>query len=292
MPDKPFEWVPKEDILSFEELFSVIKIAVDDGVNKIRITGGEPLLRHDLDRFIAMINAYNQDIDLALTTNGYLLKQYAKSLYDAGLKRVNISLDSLDPATMQKIAQKDVLDTVLEGVEEALAVGLQLKLNMVPLWGINDSEVLFMLEYCKKRAIVVRFIEYMHNTHAKDSLRGMRSKDILQLINKKYSIQDFGLKEGSPSHIYGLEDGYEFGIIEPHDDSFCKSCDRLRINAEGFLIPCLYFDEAQSIKEAIKQKDYVQTKKILKQVVADKPEKNRWSEDEQRSTRAFYETGG
>ncbi|MGM0623543.1 MAG: radical SAM protein, partial [Campylobacterota bacterium] len=175
MPDKPFEWVPKEDILSFEELFSVIKIAVDDGVNKIRITGGEPLLRHDLDRFIAMINAYNQDIDLALTTNGYLLKQYAKSLYDAGLKRVNISLDSLDPATMQKIAQKDVLDTVLEGVEEALAVGLQLKLNMVPLWGINDSEVLFMLEYCKKRAIVVRFIEYMHNTHAKDSLRGMRS---------------------------------------------------------------------------------------------------------------------
>ncbi|MGM0623471.1 MAG: GTP 3',8-cyclase MoaA, partial [Campylobacterota bacterium] len=150
----------------------------------------------------------------------------------------------------------------------------------------------FMLEYCKKRAIVVRFIEYMHNTHAKDSLRGMRSKDILQLINKKYSIQDLGLKEGSPSHIYGLEDGYEFGIIEPHDDSFCKSCDRLRINAEGFLIPCLYFDEAQSIKEAIKQKDYVQTKKILKQVVADKPEKNRWSEDEQRSTRAFYETGG
>lgn len=292
MPDKPFEWVPKENILSFEELFEFVKIALDEGVNKVRISGGEPLLRHDLDKFIKMISEYKKGIDLALTTNAYLLKGYAKDLKDAGLGRVNISLDSLDTATVAKIAQKDVLKNVLEGIEKALEVGLKVKINMVPLKGINDNEIVSMFNYCKQRGITLRYIEYMENSFAKNDLKGLNSLEIIDQLKTAYSVEDMGMQWGSPSHYYS-GDGYEFGIIEPHRDDFCESCNRIRLTAEGFLIPCLYFDEAKSIKEAIKAKDYVKAKEILKEVVKDKPEKNRWSEeDSEVSARAFYETGG
>lgn len=140
MPEKPFSWVPKENLLSFEQLFLFIKVAIDEGVNKICITGGEPLLREDLDTFIRMIYDYKPDIDLALTTNGYLLPDVAYRLKAAGLKRLNISLDSLKPDVAAKIAQKDVLGKVLDGIERALTVGLKVKINMVPLKGINDDE--------------------------------------------------------------------------------------------------------------------------------------------------------
>ena len=291
MPEKPFEWVHKEDILSFEELFKFVKLAIDEGITKIRITGGEPLLRHDLDRFIKMIATYSPDIDLALTTNGYLLHDCAQALKKAGLKRVNISLDSLDKATVHKIAQKDVLQDVLRGIDKALSCGLVLKLNMVPLRGINDHEILPMLQYCKERKITVRFIEYMQNKAAKTDLVGLKSCEILKLIEDKHSVEDLGLKRGSPSHRYLLDGEYEFGIIEPHEDDFCKSCDRIRLDAEGYLIPCLYFDEAKSLRPMIKANDMDGVKHILHSVIEDKPEKNRFSSSEV-SSRAFYETGG
>ncbi|MCG3716542.1 radical SAM protein, partial [Aliarcobacter butzleri] len=129
MPEKPFSWVPRENLLSYEDLFKFIKASIDEGIKKVRITGGEPLLREDLDFFIKMVFDYKKDIDLALTTNGYLLSKMAKKLKDAGLKRVNISLDTLNKETAQKIAQKDVLEKVLEGIEEASKVGLKIKIN-------------------------------------------------------------------------------------------------------------------------------------------------------------------
>ncbi|MFA6550862.1 MAG: radical SAM protein, partial [Candidatus Gracilibacteria bacterium] len=113
MPEKPFSWVPKENLLSFEELFEFIKVSIDEGVKKIRITGGEPLLREDLDKFVKMIHDYRNDIDLAMTTNAYLLKGAAQKLYDAGLRRINVSIDSLIPDVAEKIAKKDVLSHVL-----------------------------------------------------------------------------------------------------------------------------------------------------------------------------------
>ncbi len=161
MPEKPFSWVPKENLLSFEELFSFAKVAIDEGVTKIRLTGGEPLLRDKLDNLVRMIHDYKPDIDLALTSNGFLLSKMAQKLKDAGLKRINISLDSLKPAVAAQIAQKNVLGPVLEGIDKALSVGLGVKINMVPLKGINDAEILDILEYCMDRSIKVRFIEYM-----------------------------------------------------------------------------------------------------------------------------------
>ena len=297
MPEKPFSWVPKENLLSFEELFLFVKVAIDEGVTKIRLTGGEPLLRENLDSFIKMISDYKPDIDLALTTNAYLLPEAAQRLKDAGLKRLNISLDSLKSEVAAKIAGKDVLGKVLEGIDKALAVGLKIKINMVPLKGINDGEILDILAYCKERNIKVRFIEYMENRHADQSLKGMHGKEILEKVKEGHTIRALGREGASPSFNYALEDGTEFGLIDPHKHDFCENCNRIRLTAEGNLIPCLYFDEAMSIAESVKKGDIQGAADVLAQVLKDKPKENRWSEEnpneeKEISTRAFYETGG
>jgi cyclic pyranopterin phosphate synthase len=164
---------------------------------------------------------------------------------------------------------------------------------MVPMKGINETEILDVLEYCKLRKMPVRFIEYMENVHAMVDIKGMNSNELLSIIGKKYNYVDEGFDGHSPSHYYMLEDGYQFGIIEPHKDDFCSTCNRIRLTAEGLLIPCLYFDEAMSIKDAIQRGDIKEATLILKEVVRTKPEKNRWGdEDGEKSKRAFYETGG
>ena len=291
MPEKPFSWVPRENLLTFEELFKFVKVAIDEGVRKIRITGGEPLLREDIDRFINMIFRYRPDIDLAMTTNGYLLSKVAQRIREAGLKRINISLDSLKREVAWKIAQKDVLDEVVQGIEKSIEVGLKVKINSVPLKGVNDGEIIDILHYGMERDIPVRFIEYMENSFANGSIEGLSSREILEIIGKKYNFIDEGIEPGSPSHYYRLENGYRFGIIEPHRDDFCTHCNRIRLTAEGYLIPCLYFDEAMSIKDAIRNGDIEKATQILKEVIRNKPEKNRWNAGEN-SNRAFYETGG
>ncbi len=293
MPEKPFSWVPKENLLTFEELFEFMKVAIDEGVKKIRITGGEPLLREDLDAFIKMIYDYAPSIDLAMTTNAFLLKGTAQRLKDAGLKRINVSIDTLKPEVALAIAGKDVLKNVLEGVDEALRVGLKVKVNMVPMKGMNADEIVDVLEYSKARGMSIRFIEYMENAHAKADISGMKSSELLEILGKKYNFSDDGFDGASPSHYYTMEDGYKFGIIEPYGDDFCKQCNRIRLTAEGHLIPCLYFDEAMSIAESIKRGDIKGAALVLKEVVKNKPEKNRWGgDDAEISSRAFYETGG
>jgi len=297
MPEKPFSWVPKENLLSFEELFLFIKVAIDEGVNKIRITGGEPLLREDLDTFIKMIHDYKPDVDLALTTNAYLLPKVAQRLKDAGLKRLNISLDSLKPEVAHQIAQKDVLAQVLKGIDKALEVGLGVKINMVPLKGINDGEILDIIAYCRERNIKVRFIEYMENRHAVESLKGMHGREILAKVKEGHVIRTLGREGASPSFNYLLDETYEFGLIDPHKHDFCENCNRIRLTAEGMLIPCLYFDEALSIAKAVKAGDIEGASQVLASVLKDKPKENRWMDEsvdssQEISERAFYETGG
>ena len=295
MPEKPFSWVPRENLLSYEDMFKFIKVSIDEGIKKVRITGGEPLLREGLDVFLKMIFDYKNDIDLALTTNGFLLPKVAQRLKDAGLNRINISLDSLNSATAAKIAQKDVLKTVLEGIQAASDAGLKIKINCVPIKGINDNDVLDVLEFCKDKKYVVRFIEFMENHHAKDGAKGLNSDEIKAIISQKYpNFKIIPRDTSSPAQYYELEDGFQFGIIEPHKDDFCEQCNRIRLTAEGFLIPCLYFEDAMSIKDAIQNNRVDEAVEILKKVLENKPEKNKWSikDDNEISTRAFYQTGG
>ncbi|EAL1936090.1 GTP 3',8-cyclase MoaA [Campylobacter coli] len=292
MPKIPFNHQPKENLLSFEELFLFVKVAIDEGIEKIRITGGEPLLRKDLSVFIKMINDYKKDLDLAITTNGFLLKDFAKDLKDAGLKRLNISLDTLESKKAKILAQKDVLDSVLAGIDEALSVGLKVKLNTVVLKGLNDDELIPLLEFAKSKNIQIRFIEFMENIHAYGKLQGLKRDEIIQILSQKYQVKLIKKAEKAPVSIYSA-DGYEFGIIDPHSHEFCDSCNRIRLSAEGLLIPCLYFDEALSIKEALRKGDINAAANILQEVLRNKPEKNRWSVvDNETSSRAFYQTGG
>ncbi|WP_199879729.1 GTP 3',8-cyclase MoaA [Campylobacter coli] len=292
MPKIPFNHQPKENLLGFEELFLFVKVAIDEGIEKIRITGGEPLLRKDLSVFIKMINDYKKDLDLAITTNGFLLKDFAKDLKDAGLKRLNISLDTLESKKAKILAQKDVLDSVLAGIDEALSVGLKVKLNTVVLKGLNDDELIPLLEFAKSKNIQIRFIEFMENIHAYGKLQGLKRDEIIQILSQKYQVKLIKKAEKAPVSIYSA-DGYEFGIIDPHSHEFCDSCNRIRLSAEGLLIPCLYFDEALSIKEAVRKGDINAAANILQEVLRNKPEKNRWSVvDNETSSRAFYQTGG
>jgi len=295
MPEKPFSWVPKENLLSYEDLFKFIKVSIDEGITKVRITGGEPLLREGLDNFIKMVYDYKNDIDLALTTNGFLLPKIAQKLKDAGLKRINVSLDTLRPDVAAKIAQKDVLKTVFKGIQAADDAGLKIKINCVPIKGINDQEITEVLDFCKERGYTIRFIEFMENHHAKEGAKGLNSDEMKEIISRKYeNFKEVPRDTSSPAQYYELEDGYQFGIIEPHKDDFCAACNRIRLTAEGFLIPCLYFEDAMSIKEAVQNNRIDEAVEILKQVLKDKPEKNKWSDkdDNETSTRAFYETGG
>ncbi|ELU7404121.1 GTP 3',8-cyclase MoaA [Campylobacter jejuni] len=292
MPKIPFDYQPKENLLSFEELFLFVKATIDEGIEKIRITGGEPLLRKDLSIFIKMISDYKSDIDLAITTNGFLLKDFAKDLKNAGLKRLNISLDTLDHKKAKTLAQKDVLDSVLSGIDEALNLDLKVKLNTVALKNLNDDELISLLEFTKSKKAQIRFIEFMENTHAYGKLQGLKRDEIIQILSQKYQIQLIKKDEKAPVSIYKADD-YEFGIIDPHSHEFCDSCNRIRLSAEGLLIPCLYFDEALSIKEAVRKGDIKAAVEILQEVLRNKPEKNKWSVvDNETSPRAFYQTGG
>ncbi|WQV86813.1 GTP 3',8-cyclase MoaA [Helicobacter pylori] len=293
MPATPLDFFDDEELLPLDNVLEFLKIAIDEGVKKIRITGGEPLLRKGLDEFIAKLHAYNKEVALVLSTNGFLLKKMAKGLKNAGLSRVNVSLDSLKSDRVLKISQKDALKNTLEGIEESLKVGLKLKLNTVVMKSVNDDEILDLLEYAKNRHIQIRYIEFMENTHAKSLVKGLKEEEILDLIAQKYKIiETEKLKQGS-SKIYTLENGYQFGIIAPHSDDFCQSCNRIRLASDGKICPCLYYQDAIDAKEAIVNKDTKMMEKLLKQSIINKPEKNMWNDkNSETPTRAFYYTGG
>ncbi|GAA8685518.1 GTP 3',8-cyclase MoaA [Helicobacter pylori] len=293
MPAAPLDFFDDEELLPLDNVLEFLKIAIDEGVKKIRITGGEPLLRKGLDEFIAKLHAYNKEVALVLSTNGFLLKKMAKDLKNAGLSRVNVSLDSLKSDRVLKISQKDALKNTLEGIEESLKVGLKLKLNTVVMKSVNDDEILELLEYAKNRRIQIRYIEFMENTHAKDLVKGLKEREILDLIAQKYKIMGMEKPKQGSSKIYTLENGYQFGIIAPHSDDFCQSCNRIRLASDGKICPCLYYQDAIDAKEAIINKDTKMMKRLLKQSVINKPEKNMWNDkNNDTSTRAFYYTGG
>lgn len=290
MPNTPDEI--EENLIPLDKMLEFLKVAMDYGVKKIRITGGEPLLRKDLSLFIKGIYDYKNNIEVALTTNGYLLKKYAKNLKDSGLKRINVSLDSLKKEKIELISKKDALYNILEGLEEAKQAGLKIKLNMVPLKGINDNEIISMLDFAINEGFLLRYIEYMENDFASNAIKGLRSFEILENIQKKYNYTMLKKEMLGPAKLYQIDNTNNvFGIIAPHNDEFCLSCNRIRITAEGVICPCLYFQDAVDVGEAIRNTDKKAMEKALLLAIKNKPEKNKWQEGEI-SSRAFYHTGG
>ena len=254
MPQNGIQKKPHREILSLEEIYQVARMAVELGINKIRITGGEPLVRNGIIKFVEAIAQLEGIQDLAMTTNGILLKKHAGDLKNAGLNRVNISLDTLKAEKYEQITRGGKLKTVLEGIEEAAKVGLNpIKINTVLIGDFNDDEVEDFVELTLKENIEVRFIELMPigqaSTWTKN--RFISNNTIKERIPELIPIYD-GDKH-SPAKYYKLPGSKgKIGFINPISSHFCKYCNRIRLTADGRLKPCLHSNQEIDIKTALR----------------------------------------
>lgn len=254
-PDFPF--MDREMILSYEEITRLVRLFAQLGVDKVRITGGEPLLRRDLTRLIAMIRQVPGIRDIALTTNGSLLVAAAAGLKDAGLDRVSVSLDSLDDKRFGQINGRGFpAALVLEGIEKAREAGLGVKVNMVVQRGVNDQDILPMARYFKERRIQLRFIEYMDvgNTNGWVLDAVVPSREILQKIGEEMPLlpsepERFG--EVAERYRYA-DDGTEVGFISSVTRAFCSTCTRARLSADGKLYTCLFAGSGTDLREPLR----------------------------------------
>jgi GTP 3',8-cyclase len=244
MPEEEYVWLPRETLLTFEEIVGLTGLFTRLGVDKVRITGGEPLLRKNLPALIAMLRQNARIHDIAITTNGVLLGDQAQDLFDAGLHRVTVSLDTLKPERFKALTRRDTLSHVLEGIESIEKVGFRgLKLDTVVMKGYNDDELISLVEYGKSVNGEVRFIEYMDVGGANDwsGDQVFSRKEILQHLGRHYGTIEPVVEESSaPAQRFRLSDGTTFGIISSTTMPFCSTCDRSRLTADGMWYLCLY----------------------------------------------------
>ncbi len=254
-PDYAF--LPSNKILTFDEIERLVKIFVSLNVKKIRITGGEPLLRRDLPALIARIHRIEGVEDIALTTNGTLLKKYAQALAQAGLTRVSVSLDSLnDERFLEMNGHRGKVLTVLEGIERAAEAGLQVKINMVVQKGKNDQDIVTMAQYFKEKQHILRFIEYMDvgNSNGWNLQDVVSKQDIIERVHQFYPLQQVAPNyKGEVASRYQYQDAQgEIGVISSVTDSFCSDCSRARLSAEGTLYTCLFATEGTDLRELLR----------------------------------------
>ncbi len=257
MPEAEYAWLPRAQILTFEEITRLVGVFAGLGVAKVRLTGGEPLLRHDLDQLVRMIHADRRVTDQALTTNGVLLAQHAARLKAAGLGRVTVSLDTLRPDRMERFAHTARHADVLAGIGAAQGAGFErLKINTVVVRGFNEDELADLIEFARARDAEVRFIEYMDVGGAtRWSLdRVVSQREILDRLGHRYgSIAAItGDDPHAPAERFALPDGTTFGIIASTTAPFCRACDRSRITADGQWLLCLYAESGVDLREPLR----------------------------------------
>jgi cyclic pyranopterin phosphate synthase len=274
MPEEGITKLKHEDILSYEELLMLSKASVQVGIEKIRVTGGEPLVRNGIIDFLKKLSQIPGLRQLVLTTNGILLKEMAEDLLRAGVQRLNISLDSLRHETFKHITRCGDLDNVLEGIRTADNLGFPIKINVVAMRGINDSEFVDFAAITLKKPYAVRFIEYMPTSKEENWQSLVISGDeILERISKQYHIapvarnalsgpsQDFRI-DGAPGTI---------GIITPISGHFCAECNRVRVTSSGMARSCLFDDKEYDLKPLLRRGGETALKETLRAIVIDKP---------------------
>ena len=257
MPHDEYEWIDKKEILSFEEITRLVKIFVQLGVEKIRLTGGEPLVRRNLELLIAQLSVIEGVKDLCLTTNGSLLAEKVEALKAAGLKRINVSVDTLNPEKFREICKRGDLDKVLEGLFAAKRRGLDpIKINAVIERGINDDDILELVEFSRENGFSIRFIEYMDvgNTNSWTSEKLVPKKEIVERINARFPLKEVGRENGSaPAVDYEFIDGRgEVGIVASVTEPFCSTCNRARLTADGKLVTCLFSSVGHDLKALLR----------------------------------------
>jgi len=283
MGEDGVEQLRHQDILSYEEIINVVKAGAELGISKIRLTGGEPLVRKNLVQLVALIREVPGIKDLALTTNGILLPDQAADLKKAGLDRVNISLDSLDARVYQEITRCGTLEQVLAGIETALKLNLDpVKINTVLMKGINDSEVLDFIKLTLEKPLHVRFIEYMpigdHDNRYRDHYLPLAFVEETA-ASAGLPLNPAPLPGGAgPAEAYTIKGARgTVGLIHPISRHFCDQCNRLRLTAEGNLKACLYWQDEYSVPPVIK--DHEALKSLIQKVINEKPAEHQMAGD-------------
>ncbi len=256
MPEQEYVWLPKQSILTFEEIARLVGIFTSLGVEKVRLTGGEPLLRHDLASLTALLARIPGVRDLAMTTNGLLLARHAEPLRQAGLGRITVSLDTLRPTRMRDLARSDRHADVLAGIVAARAAGFLLKLNTVVIRGVNEDELVDLIEFARAHEAEVRFIEYMDVGGATgwSPEQVFSQREILQVLSARYGpITPVATSDPSaPAERFRLPDGAIFGIVASTTAPFCRTCDRSRLTADGTWFLCLYAERGIDLREPLR----------------------------------------
>ncbi len=255
MPEEDYAWLPRAELLTYEEMSALADIFAELGASRVRLTGGEPLLRRDLPELVRQLAANPRVTDIALTTNGVLLEPAAAELAAAGLRRITISLDSLRADRFEALARRPELPRVLAGIAAARAAGLPMKLNAVVLRGVNDDEICDLLEFGARVQAEVRFIEYMDVGGATRWAmeRVVSRADVLETVRRRYgAVEPLGENEHAPAERFRLPDGRTFGIIASTTAPFCRDCGRSRLTADGVWLLCLYARHGVSLRDLLR----------------------------------------
>jgi cyclic pyranopterin phosphate synthase len=256
MPER-MTFLPRKDVLSFEELDELVTAFASFGVDKLRITGGEPLVRKDVMELMARFSRHlgNGLNELTLTTNGTLLSKYAGELSAIGVRRINVSLDTLNRKLFETIARRDMLDDVLRGIDAAIAAGIKVKINAVALAGLNEHEIPDLIRYAHGRGADITLIETMPMGEAETD----RVEDYLPLnkvrsdLAKQFTLTDLNYTTGGPARYVKVEEtGGKLGFITPLSHNFCESCNRVRVTCTGRLYTCLGREEGADLREALR----------------------------------------
>ena len=299
MPESGVESLPHHDVLSYEELLRITRIAVELGVRKVRITGGEPLVRRGLVGFIQQLRALDPDLELTLTTNGLLLADMAEGLKSAGLNRINVSLDSLNPERFREITRRDGLAAVLAGLQHAAKVGFTpIKINMVPIRGVNDDEIEAFAALSRDNPWEIRFIEFMPVSTGLeyDSSQRIGAAEIIARLQRLGQLETVPANTtAGPANCYQIT-GYagRIGIIPAVSQHFCGDCNRLRLTADGRLRPCLFSTEEIDLRNPLRAgaRD-AELRDLLLQATGKKPLGHRiGSDDFAPASRRMHGIGG
>ena len=257
MPEDEYVWLPREDMLHFEEISALVDVFVALGVDKVRLTGGEPLLRRDLPTLVRLLAAKRGLHDLALTTNGILLADHVEALKDAGLQRVTVSLDTLHADRFLRLTRFDRLDAVREGIASARRVFGGMKLDTVVIRDVNDDELIDLIEYGKSVHAEVRFIEYMDvggATHWSPD-RVVSRDQMLAVLTRHYGpVEPIVEDTSAPARRFALPDGTTFGVIASTTEPFCRTCDRSRVTADGVWYMCLYARHGLDLRAPLRRR--------------------------------------
>lgn len=282
MPDG-IPWIPMEEILTYEEITAVAGEAAKRGIQKIKVTGGEPLVRRGCPELVGMLKKVPGIKQVTLTTNGVLLSGYAKKLQENGLDAVNVSLDTLRPERFQEITGSDRLSEVFEGIDAALACGLPLKINTVLQSGKNEDEWMDLAGLAEDRKLDVRFIEMMP-IGSGGQFEPVSNEDIFQRLKERFGdLSADEKKHGNGPAVYYRIPGFSgsVGFISAVHGKFCGSCNRIRMTSTGGIKPCLCFDEEISVREAVRSGNLGEVRRLLSLAVGKKPECHHFEDREQ-----------